>query len=133
MDQPLEPDPSLGWILDPLFLSLFTIFVLACLLDGEKICQIKQFWTRVFDCWMATPSLLLIPCLSPGGGLYKFPLHTVGHFIYIPSLLVLFVSHLSGLWYIQEDSPPNPYLSKLAVSILSAGPQGFNTVPLPNS
>jgi hypothetical protein len=36
---------------------------------------------RVFDCGMATPSLHLMPCLSTGGRLYKFPLSNVGHLI----------------------------------------------------
>ena len=41
----------------------------------------EQFWVRVFDCGMATPSLTLMLCLFTGGGFYKFCLPTVGNFI----------------------------------------------------
>jgi hypothetical protein len=44
----------------------------------EKQAGTGQF--TVFYCGMATPSFHLMPCLSTGGGLYKFPLPTVGHF-----------------------------------------------------
>ena len=55
-------DPKLGQSLDSLSFSLFSIFVPAVLLE--------QFWVRMFDCGMATPSLHLMPCLSTGGELY---------------------------------------------------------------
>ena len=41
----------------------------------------EQFWVRIFDCEMATPSLYLMPSLFTGGGLFQFPFPTVGHFI----------------------------------------------------
>jgi hypothetical protein len=41
----------------------------------------EQFWVRVFDYEMSTPSFYLMPCHFTGGRLYKFPLPTIGHFI----------------------------------------------------
>ena len=46
-----------------------------------------------------------MPCLPAGGGLYQLPLPTVGHFIKCPFLLVLRVSHPSGLCFILESTP----------------------------
>jgi hypothetical protein len=40
-----------------------------------------KFWVRIFHCGMATPSFHLKLSLSTGGGLYKFPVPTVGPFI----------------------------------------------------
>jgi hypothetical protein len=40
----------------------------------------KQLWVRVW-LWDGNPIPQLMPYLSTGGGLYKFPLPTVGHFI----------------------------------------------------
>jgi hypothetical protein len=45
-----------------------------------EIIHTETILVRVFDCGMATPSLHLMPCISAGGGLYKSPLPTVGHF-----------------------------------------------------
>ena len=36
------------------------------------------------DCGMALPLSHLIPCLPAGGGLYKFPVPILRHFIYGP-------------------------------------------------
>jgi hypothetical protein len=77
--------------------------------------------------WQNHPSTLCR--LSTGGGLYKFPLPTVGHFIRDPSLWVLKVSHLQGLWFNLEHHPTS-YLPRLTVFIHFAGPQGFSPVPL---
>jgi hypothetical protein len=68
-------DPKLGLSLDLLSLTLISIFC-----PYSSIRQ-EQFWVRVFDWGMAAPSLLLMSCLSTAGGLYKFPLPTVGCFI----------------------------------------------------
>jgi hypothetical protein len=67
-------DHNMGQSLDLLSLNLFSIFVPTVLLDRENS-------GPVCDYGMATTSLHLMPCLSTGGGLYKFPLPTVGHFI----------------------------------------------------
>jgi hypothetical protein len=55
--------------------------------------------------WDGNPIPHLMSCFSAGGRLYKFPLPTVGHFIKGPSLWVMGVSHLPGLWYILGGSP----------------------------
>jgi hypothetical protein len=60
-----------------------------------------------------------MPCLSAPGGLYKFPLLTIGR-----------ISQIPCLWYIPGDPP---YVLKLNVSILSASPQGFSSFPPPNT
>jgi hypothetical protein len=73
-------DPKSGWSLDLLSLHLFFISDLAVLLGRNNS------GLEFFDCGMGTPSLYLMPCLSTGGGIYKFPLPTVGHFIESPSL-----------------------------------------------
>ena len=60
------------------------------LMVGSK--HLHQHWSvagllfRAFDCGMATPFLHLIPCLSFGGGLCKFPLSTVRHLSKVPHL-----------------------------------------------
>ena len=79
---------------------------------------------------MANP-LSLNALLCAGGGLYKFPLPTVGHFIYGPSLWVLWVSQLPGLWYILED-PSTSYLPGLPFSTLCwlSGLQSFSPTQL---
>jgi hypothetical protein len=64
------------------------------------------FLGHIFDCGMAILSLHLIPCLSTGLGLYKFPLPAVGHFFWGPSLWVLRGSYLLGLWCILEGPLP---------------------------
>lgn len=61
-------------------------------------------------------------CLPARGGFCKFPLPTV---IKGPSLRVLGVSYLPGLWCIL-GGPHTSYFLKLPVSILSAGPQSFS-------
>ena len=68
----------------------------------------EQFWVRDFDCGMAIPSLYLVSCPSMGGGLYKFTLPTIGHFIQCPYPWVLRISHPQGLWCILEGVPPPP-------------------------
>ena len=72
--RPWTPTPwagsQFGWITEPptpLALLYFCSF--SCF---------RQFWIRVFDCGMATPSRHSMPCLPSGDGLYKFPLPTVG-------------------------------------------------------
>jgi hypothetical protein len=67
-------DLKLGWSLDCLSLSLFSIFVPAVLLDRNN--SESEILTG-----LETPSLYLMPCFSTGGGLYKYPLPTVVHFI----------------------------------------------------
>lgn len=54
----------------------------------------EQFWVRMFDFWMAIPSVHVMSSHYTVGGFYMFPLPTVGHFIYGPSLCVLGFSHL---------------------------------------
>ena len=90
-----------------------------------------EFWNTVFDCGMATPFLHLMPCHSTGGGLYKFFLPTVGHFIQGPSLWVLKVSQPRDLCYFLEGHP-NSHVLRLYISIHSAGPQIFSPVFLPS-
>lgn len=46
-------DPNSGWSLHLLSLTLFSIFVSSVLLQ-------KLFWVRIFDCWMAIPSVHLM-------------------------------------------------------------------------
>jgi len=70
--------------------------------------------------WDRNPNPPLDALPSTGGGLYKFPLPTVGHFLYGSSLSFLKVSHLAGFRHILEDTP---------TSVLSAGPQVFSPVP----
>jgi hypothetical protein len=70
--------------------------------------------------WQPHPSF---DALSVGGGLYKFPLPTVGHFIKGPSHCVLRVSCLP------VKVPPTSYLLRLPVSICSAVSQGFSPFP----
>ena len=81
----------------------------------------EQIWVRAFDCGMATPSLHLMPCLFIGGELYKFPLLTG------PSIWVMRVFNLPGLWYILEG-PHISYLPRLSVSTFTTGTQGFSPV-----
>ena len=90
----------------------------------------EQFWVRDFDCGMALVSLHLMPCPSKGGGLYKFSLPTIEHYIQYPSPWVLRNSLLQGLWCILEG-PITSNLTGLPVSIVSAGPQVFSPVPAP--
>ena len=71
---PLEMDPKWSQSQDLLSFTLFFIFVSAVLSDRNN--SGSEFLTG-----KATPSLYLMPCLSTGGGLYKFLLPTVGHFI----------------------------------------------------
>jgi hypothetical protein len=52
-----------------------------------------------------------MPCLFDGGRLYNFPLPTVRHFILSPSLWVLRVSHLRGLWGTLEVPPTHQTLT----------------------
>jgi hypothetical protein len=72
---PLKLDPNLGLSFDLLFFRLFSIFVPAILSDGNN----SQ--SEYLTVGIATRSLQLMSCLFTGGGLYKFPLPTVGHFI----------------------------------------------------
>jgi hypothetical protein len=62
---PPDLDPNLSLSLDLLFLGIFSIFSCSSF-------KRKQFWVRVFDWGMATPSLYMMPYLSTGDGLYKF-------------------------------------------------------------
>jgi hypothetical protein len=70
LEPPLELDPTLGLWLDLLFLRLFPISIPVILSDRNN-----YVWVRV-----VTVGWTLLPLLA-GGGLYKFPLPTVGHFI----------------------------------------------------
>jgi hypothetical protein len=72
-----------------------------------------------------------MPCLSIGDKLDKFLFPIAEYLIYSPSLWVLIVSYLLGLWHILED-PPHPtsqgclfpfFLLALMASLLIAPPQ----------
>jgi hypothetical protein len=67
----------------------------------------------------------LMPCLSIGGGFYKFPLSTVG-----PSLWVLRFSHLPGHWYILKGHPAY-YLPRVYISIHLLALGASHLIPLP--
>jgi hypothetical protein len=71
-------------------------------------------------------------CLPAGGGLYKFPIPIVGHFIKGPSLSPRNLSPPRSLVH-SGGTPPNSYFLRLYVSILSAGPRGFSPFPSPNT
>ena len=84
-----------------------------------------------FRLWDGNSFSHLMPCLSAGGGLYKFPLHC--REFYLRSLPPFeFWESLTSqiLWYILEG-PPTSYLPRLPVSILSAGLQGLSPFPHP--
>jgi hypothetical protein len=70
---PLELNPNLGLLLNLLFLRLFSTFVPAVLSD-------RSSYGSGFRLWDGKP-ILMMPCLSAGGGLYKFHLLTARHFI----------------------------------------------------
>ena len=70
----LDLGPILFLLLDLFFLRLLSISIPVILSDRSN-------YGSVFCLWDGNPILHLMPCLSVGGGLYKFPLHTVGHFI----------------------------------------------------
>ena len=72
----LEQAITLGLSLDLRFLRPLSISIPAVVSDRDNMGQ-------SFYCRKATSPLT---CLSVGGELYKFPLSTVGHFIYRPSL-----------------------------------------------
>ena len=65
-------------------------------------------------------------CLSAEGGLYKFPLLTIGHFIFRSLPLSLRVSHLPRLWYILEG-PPNLLPPDVACFLYFCWPSGFQS------
>jgi hypothetical protein len=79
------------------------------------------------------PQSHLMPCLPAGGGLYKFSLLTVRHFIKSPSLWVLGISLLLGIWCILGVSP-----WRLHILLHLRGPAAFKAVgrtdatPAPN-
>ena len=80
--------------------------------------------------WDGNAIPYLMSFLHAGGGLYlsKFPLPTLRHFIKSPSLWVLGVSHLPGLWCIL-GGPPNllfPEVSCLHSFCWSLGLQFFS-------
>jgi hypothetical protein len=68
-----EMDLKSGWSLDCFSFSLFSIFDPVVLLDRNNS-------GSEFDCGLITQSLHLRPCLSTGGGVFEFPLPSVGHF-----------------------------------------------------
>jgi hypothetical protein len=124
---PHNLDLTLGLSLDPLFLRLLSISIPAFLsvMNNYR----SEFWP-----WVGNSLPHLMPCLSAGGGFYKFPLPTVRHFIKGPSLWVLGVSHLPGLWcLLREGVPPTSFFLGLPVYILSAGPEGFSPFLLLNT
>jgi hypothetical protein len=67
-----------------------------------------------------------MPCLSAECGLYKFPLPTVGHFIFRCLPLSLRVSHLPCLWCILEG-PPNLLPPEVACFLYFCWPSGFQS------
>jgi hypothetical protein len=70
---PFELDPILDLSLDLLFLRLIFIYIPAVLSD-------RKIYGSKFLLSYGNPIPHLMPCLSAGGRLYKFPLSTVGHF-----------------------------------------------------
>jgi hypothetical protein len=75
----------------------------------------------------------LMSYLPSGGGLCKFPLPTVLHFIKGPSLgesWKSLTSQVSGAFW---GVPPTSYFLTLPVSTLSTVPQGFSPFPSPNT
>ena len=123
MEPPLEIDPKLGWSLDLLSLSLFSIF---CPCNSFRQ---EQFWVRIFDC----------------NGNFIPPIHSLS-FYWRWILQVLsphyWAFHLRSHPLVHEDlllskslvlsrgySTSNPL--RLHISICSAGPQGFSPVSLP--
>jgi hypothetical protein len=82
-----------------------------------------------FDYGMVIPPPLM-PCLSAGGGLYKFPLSNVGHFIPAFESWESLTSKVSGAFW---RVPPTSYLLGLPLPILSVGPQSFSPFTSPNT
>jgi len=70
----IELDPTLGLLLDLLFLRLFSISIPAFLSDTKN-------YGSEHGLWDSNPILHLMAFLSAGGGFNKFPLWTVGPFI----------------------------------------------------
>jgi hypothetical protein len=64
---PLKLDPNLSFLLDLLFLRFFSIFVSVVLPDGNNS---RSEFLNVGGNLI----LQLMPFVSAGGGLYKFPL-----------------------------------------------------------
>jgi hypothetical protein len=83
----------------------------------------KQLWVRVFDCGMATPSLLFMPGFSTRsrGALLVYSLHCRAFHLGSLPLSPESLLPIPDLWYILEG-PPNSYLPRLPLSILFAGP-----------
>jgi hypothetical protein len=81
--------------MDLLFLMFLSISITVILSDRNNYGS--ELWL-----WDGNPIPHLIPCLPARGGLYKFPLPTVRHFIKCPSLWVLRVSQLPDLWCILD-------------------------------
>jgi hypothetical protein len=78
---------------------------------------------------MAIPSLYLMSCLSTGGGLYKSPLPTVGHFIKGPESLSPATSLvLSRVSPYLPPPPPRLYNFKLCLFIVL---WSFKWLPFP--
>ena len=91
-------------------LMLFSFFFL-------QFFQTGKFWVRASDFGVAIPSLHLMSCPSTGGGLYKFPLPTVKHFVQASHCRVL---HQSSLPLSPESLPPprSPVHSKASSHFL---------------
>jgi len=83
---PLELDPTLSLSLYLLCLRPFSISIPAVLSDRKNYGS--EFWR-----WDSKHIPYSMPCLSTGGGLYKFPFPTLGNFIYSSSLWILKISH----------------------------------------
>jgi hypothetical protein len=103
---PLNSIPNWAFQWTSFLLRSSPFFPLQFLQTGQKLLTMG---------WQPHP-LHLKTCPFTGGGLYKFSVPTVEHFIQGPSLWVLRVSRLPGLWYILEG-PPTSYLPRLLFSL----------------
>jgi hypothetical protein len=84
----------------------------------------EQLWVINSDCGLVTPCFYLRPCLSTPGGLFEFPLPTVGHH---HSHSVLRFSYLPVFWCFL-DVPPLSHTQRLHISTHSVGL--FSPLPL---
>ena len=86
-------DPMLGWSLDGISFSLCSIFVSA---------KQEQFWLKIFEDVLVTPSFHRGLHLSTGGGVFEFLHPIVGNFCKGHTHWVPRVSYFLDLWYYLE-------------------------------
>jgi hypothetical protein len=86
----------------------------------------EQLWVRVLTVGCPTHSSLETVSFAEGG-LYKFPLLNIGHFISGPSLRGPRVSHHPSLWCILEG-PPNRLLPEVACFHSFFWPSGISVI-----